>query len=214
MGGRGSGGGGRMAGWGMARDLKPAGSAPSQASLHEAALRHLSRFATTEAGMVRVLDRRVQRWARLAEAEGAEVAGPAAVARAAVRAVARGLVAAGAIDDAAFAQARAGRLARAGRSRRATTAHLAAKGVAAGTAAAALPAEAEEVAAALAYARRRRIGPFRVEAGPTEADADPVRRQRDLAALGRAGFPREVAERALATTVEEAAARVMALKRG
>lgn len=191
----------------MARPPKPAGPAPTRASLHEAALRHLSRFAATEAGLVRVLDRRVQRWARMAEAEGAAPAEGVAAARTAVREVARALVAAGAIDDAAFAQARAARLTRAGRSRRATTAHLAAKGVAAETAAAALPTEAEEFAAALAYAKRRRIGPFRAE-----ADADA--RQRDLAALARAGFPRAVAERAVAMDADAAAARVLALKRG
>lgn len=191
----------------MARDPKPAGGAPSTASLHEAALRHLSRFATTEVGLVRVLDRRVQRWARMAGLEGVEVAEPVSRAREAVRAVARGLVAAGAIDDVAFAQARAARLARAGRSRRATTAHLAAKGVTAETAAAALPSEADEVAAALAYARRRRIGPFR-------AERTAETRLRDMAALGRAGFPRDVAERALGMPADEAAARVLALKRG
>lgn len=191
------------------RDPKPAGAAPTQASLHEAALRHLSRFATTEMGLVRVLDRRVQRWARAAGAEGGETTEPAAAAREAVRAVARALVVAGAIDDAAFAQARAGRLARAGRSRRATTAYLAGKGVAAATAVAALPSEAEEVAAALAYARRRRIGPFRLG-----GDADPAVRQKEMAAMGRAGFPREVAARALALPAEEALALVLELKRG
>lgn len=197
----------------MARDPKreprPAGKAPSQASLHEAALRHLSRFATTETGLVRVLDRRVQRWARAAGAEGAETGEGVAAAREAVRAVARALVAAGVIDDAAFARAGAARLARAGRSRRATTAHLAGKGVAAGVAAAALPSAEEEVGAALAYARRRRIGPFRLG-----GEVDAAVRQKELAAMGRAGFPRGVAERALAVPPEDAAAMVLELKRG
>ncbi|MGI4953795.1 MAG: hypothetical protein ACRYGM_18485, partial [Janthinobacterium lividum] len=53
-----------------ARRMPVAGPVPDRASLHEAALRHLTRFAATEAGLVRVLDRRVQRWLRLAEAEG------------------------------------------------------------------------------------------------------------------------------------------------
>ena len=192
----------------MAREPKPAGPAPSRASLHEAALRHLSRFAATEAGLVRVLDRRVQRWARMMQAEGATLADQVATARAAVREVARGLVTAGAIDDAVFAQARAARLNRAGRSRRATTAHLAAKGVAAETVAAALPPEAAEFGAALAFAKRRRIGPFR------PGDPDPETRQRDLATLARAGFPRDVAHRALSAAPDDAAAQVLALKRG
>ena len=77
------------------------------------------------------------------------------------------------------------RLARTGRSRRAIGAHLAAKGVPAETARAALPDDPEaELDAALAYARRRRIGPFRA----AEADADAWRRE--AAALARAGFAR------------------------
>ena len=197
------------------RGPRPAGPAPTRASLHDAALHHLSRFAATEAGLVRVLDRRVQRWARVADAEGTSVAEPVAAAKAAVRQVARALVEAGVVNDAVFAQARAARLNRAGRSRRATSAHLAAKGVAAETAAAALPSAAEELAAALAYARRRRIGPFRPQTDPgTDGKPDAELRQRDLASLARAGFPRDVAERALAMAPGEAADQVLALKRG
>jgi hypothetical protein len=49
------------------------------------------------------------------------------------------------------------------------------------------------------HARRRRIGPFRA-AG--ELDADGYRRE--LAMLARAGFPQEVAVRALKTPPPEA----------
>jgi regulatory protein len=48
-----------------------------------------------------------------------------------------------------------------------------------------------ELAAALALARRRRLGPFRAVAG------DPARVQKELAAFARAGFGRDVALRAL-----------------
>ena len=58
-----------MASCRMATPAKLAGPAPGPAQLHEAALRHLARFAATEAGLIRVLDRRVQRWARLARQE-------------------------------------------------------------------------------------------------------------------------------------------------
>ncbi len=185
--------------------MKPAGPAPDGAALREAALRHLSRYAATEAGLVRVLERRVGRWARAAEAEGLEVAADVARARAEARAVSAGLVQAGMVDDAAFAAARAARLVRAGRSRRAVAAHLAAKGVPGAQAEAVLP--GEELPSALAYAKRRRLGPFRV--GEEE---DGVR-ARELGALARAGFGRDVAERALAMEPEEAAAIVLALKR-
>ena len=102
---------------------RPAGSAPGEHALREAALHHLARFATTEAGLIRVLDRRVERWARRAAAEGAEEVAPqAAAARIQVREVARDLARAGAVDDATFAAARTRSLpapgARAGRWRR------------------------------------------------------------------------------------------------
>lgn len=169
----------------------------SEAALHDAALGHLARYATTEAGLRRVLDRRIDRWARANEgtAEAETVAGTVAAARGAARAVVARLAAAGALNDAVFAASRARSLARAGRSRQAIAAHLAAKGVARETARAALPSEAEtELAAALILARRRRIGPFRT-APADPADATAGRRERGV--LARAGFGHEVAEKAL-----------------
>lgn len=150
-------------------------------------MQHLARFAATEAGLVRVLDRRIGRWLR---ASG-EPPAAAAAAYAAAREVARSLAGAGVLDDAAFAEARTRRLLRAGRSRRAVSAHLAGKGVDPRLAASVLPGPEDELLAALAYARRRRLGPFRL--GP----AEPETGRRELGALARAGFPRDVAERAL-----------------
>ncbi len=121
------------------------------------------------------------------------VAEAARTARRAIGPIVARLAAAGAVDDAAFAAARARRLARAGKSRRAAAAHLAAKGIDAATAAAVLPADPEaELAAALILARRRRIGPFRQNAPPDAAGA-----RRELAMLARAGFSAETARRAL-----------------
>lgn len=151
--------------------------------------------------MVRVLDRRIDRWARRAEREGIEAEAPLRAARAQAREVARALVSAGIINETAFATARARRLARAGRSRVAVSAHLAAKGVPAEIAEAVLPPPEDELAQALAFARRRRFGPFR-----TEPAVDPDRARRELAALARAGFPAGIAMRALRMNADEAAA--------
>ncbi len=99
------------------RQPRPAGQAPNAVRLREAALAHLARFAATEAGLRRVLERRVDRWARAAEAEGQPreaIAAAAARARAAAAEVAAAMTAAGAVDDAAFAESRARRLARGG----------------------------------------------------------------------------------------------------
>jgi regulatory protein len=181
-----------------------ASPAPDLAALHDVALAYLARYAATEAALRRVLDRRIDRWAHAAN--GSEDA-IAAAKRAAGEVVAR-LAAAGAVSDSGFAESRARALARAGRSRRAIAAALAAKGVDAATADAALPAEEAELASALALARRRRIGPFRVGAPSDEAG-----QWRELGILARAGFPAAVARRALSTPTEEATEIVDALRR-
>ncbi len=183
------------------RSRRPAGPAPTEAQLHEAALAHLARFSATEAGLLRVLERRIARWARAAlqeENDAERIDAASRSAQAAARAVAARLVAAGAVNDAAFAAARARRLARSGRSRRAIAAHLAQKGVDADTAQAVLP--EDELTAALAFVRRRRLGPFRA----ADASADPDQYRRELAALARAGFAHDVAVRALSMARPEA----------
>jgi regulatory protein len=175
----------------------------TETALREAALAHLARFATTEAGLRRVLGNRIRRWARAAAEEGQEpeaIAAAAATAQAQAAAIAARLVQAGAVDDALFAQARARRLQGSGRSARATLAHLSAKGVAPETARAALD-HADmpgEFAAALILCRKRRFGPF------AAAPPEPALRQKWLASLARAGFSGEVARRALALSRPEA----------
>ncbi len=180
--------------------------APTEAALHEAALAHLSRYAASRAALTRALDRRCERWARAAGTEDAAAALPAL--RQTVRTVVARLAEAGVVDDAAFAASRARSLGRFGRSRRAIAAHLAARGVAGDDARAALPDNPEaELAAALALARRRRLGPFR----DPDAAADP---RRELAVLARAGFTQDIAMRALDTDAGTAEALVAALRRG
>ncbi len=201
-----------------------AGPVPDQALLREASLAHLARFAASEAGLVRVLDRRIRRWASRAEAAGAEAAEVAAQSQAArreARAVAMALVRAGVLDDAAYAEARARSLVRGGRSRRAALAHLAGRGIGSELAQGVLPEDRDtELAAALVQARRRRIGPFAAVGTDEDADPDglrppdPRRHDRALAALARAGFTRETAERALALDRDAADALIEALKRG
>lgn len=195
-----------------AQSRRTAGPPPDAATLHDAALAHLARYAATEAGLRRLLERRVDRWAQRAESAAADdeaVARQAAVARGAVRDVVARLVVAGAVNDAAYAEARARSLVRAGRSRRATAAHLAAKGVDPEIARAALPGDdASELAAALVLARKRRIGPFRSGEAP-----DEVGRRRELGVLARAGFPQDVARQALAMDGDEAEALVNRLRR-
>ncbi len=172
---------------------------PDAQALYEAAVAHLARYAATEAGLARVLRRRVDRWARLADGDPQDIGRRAAVARAEVRGVVARLVAAGAVSDVAFAQSRARSLARAGRSRRAIGAQLAKVGVPQALASDATPSDdTVELAAALIHARRRRMGPWAArQAGPDDA-------RRHLASFARAGFGHAVARRALAYDREEA----------
>ena len=177
---------------------------PDRAALHDAALRHLARYATTAAGLLRVLARRIDRWARATAAESDAVAATLDLARQEVAA----LVAAGLLDDAAFAASRARSLVRAGRSRRAVAAHLAQRGVDADVVQAAMPEDAgAELGAALLLARKRRIGPFAVVA------MDAPARLRALGMLARAGFSQDTARQALAMARGEAEDRIIQLRR-
>jgi regulatory protein len=102
------------------------------------------------------------------------------------------------LNDEAFAETRVRSLSRRGGSRRQIAAKLAAAGVAQTTARQALTALEEEVpdaelAAAIAYAKRRRLGAFRAR-----PDETPERRRKDLMAMARAGFALDLARRALA----------------
>jgi regulatory protein len=100
----------------------------------------------------------------------------------------------GLLDDAAYAAARVQSLHRRGESATGIRARLAAKGVESSVAAEAVRTLRAEIpdpdlAAACAFARRRRLGPYR------RAAADPAR---ELGVFARAGFARRVAERVLA----------------
>jgi regulatory protein len=187
----------------MARTPRKPPATPTEASLREAALVHLSRYAATRSGLLRVLDRKVARWA----ASDAGDSSVAAAARAAARQVVARLAESGAVSDTAFAEARARTLHRAGKSSRAIGAHLAARGVSGQLATDSARQEPEqELAAAVIHARRRRLGPFRTAA------ASPELFRRELGSLARAGFGHSVAASALRLTREEAEALIAAFR--
>jgi len=177
---------------------------PDEASLHHAALAHLARYAATEAGLARVLQRRVDRWARLADADADAVAAIVERCRRMIADLVARLAASGAVSDAAFAAARARSLSRAGRSRRAIGAHLAGRGVPSDLTTASLPQDPEhELAAALLHARRRRMGPWR------RAEPEGKQALRELASFARAGFAQSVARQALGMEMAEAEALII-----
>jgi regulatory protein len=191
----------------IARARTKPGKPPDAASLRDAALAHLARFATTESGLAQLLTRRIERWARTAEADPTRVAADVTAARAVIAPLIRQLVESGAVSDSAFAQARARALVRAGRSRRAVAAHLAGKGVPADIAAGAAPDnDAAELAAALIHARKRRLGPWR------KSPATPETLRRELGSFARAGFTQDIARRAGAYGQDEAEAAIAAFR--
>ncbi|MEH3118729.1 MAG: RecX family transcriptional regulator [Methylorubrum populi] len=155
--------------------------------LERVALHYLDRYGASTEMLRRVLARRVERRCRAREED------PATHANVIDEVVARSRRA-GLVDDARFAAARLRGLRRRGTSTRQAQVRLAAKGIDAGTIAEALAEERDasavpgeggadtEERAAQAYARRRRLGPYR-RPGTREAHRD-----RDLAAMARAGF--------------------------
>lgn len=148
--------------------------------LRRAALYYLERYSAPAVQLRRVLARKV---AASCRHHGQE---PAAFDTMLDDVVAR-CVASGLVDDRRFAEARAATLRRRGRSARAVAASLAAKGVARDLAARASDSNDEdELAAARKTARRKRLGPW------SRGDRAGGR-QKDLAALARAGFTMTIA---------------------
>ena len=152
------------------------------------ALGYLGRYASSAENLRRVLIRRARRYSPEAALQ----------AQAHIDAIVMRYRESGLLDDAAYAAARVETLHRRGDSLRAIRVRLAAKGVPAAAAAVSGlrdRAPDPDLAAACAFARRRRLGPFRRGA------AD---RQRELAVFARAGFSRRIAEAVLACSDAEA----------
>lgn len=157
----------------------------SPRSLENSALYYLKRYSSTVAQLRRVLVRRADRSLR-------EHGGDKAVALTWIDALLEKLVRNGLVNDQAFAQTRANSLRRSGRSARMISQKLRLKGVGAELVTQELASATLEVSegeAARIWARKKRLGPWR---------RDPVtrkdHRQRDLAALARAGFPFSIAK--------------------
>lgn len=156
--------------------------------LENAALYYLERFASSEANLRRVLMRKVERSARAHDTD--REAGAAAVEDIIARFRRSRL-----LDDAAYAEGRARSLFLRGASARKIRMTLVQKGVGADEIEAALAslrdeAAEPELAAAVTLARKRRLGPYR------RADREGSR-ERDLAALARAGFSYDTARQVI-----------------
>jgi regulatory protein len=145
-------------------------------STMKAALDYLGRYAASEAGLAEVLARRAVRARQLSlEVDEDEV-------KKTIGDVVKKLAKAGYLNDKLFAEAKITSLRRQGRSARQVAMKLKEKGVAGAEFDASPEAELE---AAKAYIKRRRLGQSK------------ERRDKDLAALARAGFSFDIAKKAL-----------------
>lgn len=157
---------------GMARDWREERTRPplDEAALERLALAYVGRYATTRAKLGNYLLRKLagRDWSGAGEPPVAAI-------------VAR-MAEAGYIDDRGFAEARSAALGRRGYGRRRVAAALDAAGIAPADQHDALDLDETEVrAAALAFARRRRLGPY------AEERAEGPARDKAIAAFLRAG---------------------------
>ena len=160
------------------------------AYLQRAAMAYLERYASSADNLRRVLRRKVDKRCRLRGEDPAEFQDM--IDEVVARSLRSGL-----IDDTRYAEARVATLRRRGGSARAIQAKLSAKGIDRSTIAAALEGEdSDEEQAARAFARRRKLGPFRT------GERAPYR-EKDLAAMARAGFRFDVARSIIEGEVDD-----------
>lgn len=170
---------------GKPRARRPRGPL-KKASIENAALHYLERHASSVEGLRRVLARRVERAAREERCDRDEASGW-------VEEIVARFARSGLVDDRLYAEGKVASRRRRGDSARRIQVALREKGVDPLLIADALAAEdgddhrAAELEAAWRLARRRRLGPYRPAARRGE------QRDRDLAALARAGFDLDTA---------------------
>lgn len=160
--------------------------------LERSALYYLERYDSSSGHLRRLLRRKILLSAQVHGTDPEQ--GAAAVERLIARLTGLGL-----LDDARYARERVRSLLARGTSAAMIRAKLRAKSLPAALIEAALEADenagpGRELRAALRYAKRRRLGPYRLENRPGER---AERRERDLAALGRQGFDYETARRVI-----------------
>ncbi len=161
----------------------------SPKNLEAAALHYLERFASSAENLRRMLMRRIAKSARVHDIDPEEAARW-------VDEIVERFARSGLLDDRRYAESLAHSLSRRGVAIRSIRARLMQKGVASDDIDCALASLSEEagdadLAAALALIRRRRLGPHR------DPESRSDFRDKDLAALARAGFSYDLARRVI-----------------
>lgn len=169
--------------------------------LENAALYYLQRYATSAGNFRKVMTRKIDRSCAFHQTAPEEF-------YAFVEELVKRYISVGLLDDKGFAAAKVSSLRRQGRSKRDIQAKLQAKGLAAEDIETALAArdaetaadddsgESAELIAARRLAKKKKLGPYNPRPSKDPAEA-PKERQKELAALARAGFSYDVAQKAL-----------------
>lgn len=165
---------------------------PTVERLTRSAVHYLERYSSSQNNLRKVLERRVLKACRH---HGLD---PAAFSEM-IDKVLKKCVDSGLVNDRTYAETKTASLRRRGGSRRKIEAQLAQKGVDRDTIRSVLDDGAgTEEEAAESYARRRRLGPFR------NAADRAARREKDLAAMCRAGFSFDIAVRVIDSAKDDA----------
>jgi regulatory protein len=177
---------------------------PSLERLRTRALRHLARYACSRARLRRVLLRSARRSAAESLVQAPDLLRQ-------VEEVLDQLEQRGLLDDEAFAVGRLRRLVDGGKPLRVAAGRLEAEGIdreIVRRALGQLRAEGADtdLAAAVAFARRRRLGPWRPRGDDTDAGS------RDLLRMCRAGFPTALARRVLSAAHPDELAREIEIR--
>lgn len=154
--------------------------------LENSALHYLKRYSSTVAQLRRVMMRKIDRSTRAHGGDRGE-------AITWLDALLEKLIRGGLIDDQAYAEQKARSLRASGRSSRVIAIKLKLKGVGNELAAEQIAEASNDVSeeqAAVIWARKKRLGPYRRDPS-TRKD----QRQRDLASMARAGFPFSLAKK-------------------
>ncbi|PVB62775.1 RecX family transcriptional regulator [Labrenzia sp. 011] len=168
---------------------KPRYKIPTEDRLTRSAVHYLERYASSAANLRKVLERKVLKACMAHERDPGEFS-------ALIDAVVEKCCQSGLVNDLAYAETKTAGLRRRGGSRRKIEAKLSAKGVDRDIIRTVLNNDGQDdLSAAFIFARRRRLGPFRTD--------DKDRRDKDMAALCRAGFSYDVARRVIEATKED-----------
>jgi regulatory protein len=172
-----------------------------EAKLRDLALSYVARFATTAAKLEAYLSRKIRERGLAEELEGADI--PALVGREVER-----LVELKYVDDEAYAKARSGSLLRRGYGKRRVNEALRHAGVDEAVREDNAPGQAAARRAAIVMARKRRFGPFdqanaAIDPDEERAKLDPKIREKQVAAMLRAGHSYDAAKAVIDARSEE-----------